>query len=362
MQVSFQYYLDIKTINEKYNGRFREDVKNSADDKLVRNYMVATKDNNGEVVRNSAENRWFKSNPGDVKECTPVAYYFAREVSGKTNVMTAAVRIAWGGQCIEKFYKGAVIYENMLKPWSKFKIKGVVWYQGESNLYKDGDRLGYALKLQMLVRDLRQLWNNPQLPFMIVQMPPATYSSRPFNDERSLPVFLEAQRQALAIPYTLMAVTSDLGMANGLHQPQKYEVAVRLANLAFANVYDCADVIPAGPQYRDFNVVDGKVIVTFETFGSKLTTKDDQGPRFFEILGHGDSEFRPAKARIDGDNVVIWHDEITKPLDVRFGFNESNLMKINLTNSEGVPAGVFWAKAPRQLHPGILTVMKKFVK
>jgi sialate O-acetylesterase len=297
-----------------------------------------------------------------VKECTPVAYYFAREVSRKTGVMTAAIRIAWGGQRIESFYKGAFIYENMFKPWTKFKIKGLVWYQGESNLYKDGDRLGYALKLQMLVRDLRQLWNDSQLPFMVVQMPPATYSSRPFNDERSLPLFLEAQRQVSAIPYVSMAVASDLGMANGLHQPQKYELSTRLANLAFANVYDCPDAIPAGPQYRGFKVVDGKAIVSFETFGSKLTTQDGQEPRFFEVLGHGDSEFRPARAMIDGGNVVVWHEEVTKPLDVRFAFNEKDLMNINLTNAEGIPAVVFWARSPNQLHPGLLKEMKQLTK
>jgi sialate O-acetylesterase len=363
MQVSFDYFLKIPTIDEKYNGRFRTDLANCEKDTLVRNYMVATKDSNGETVRNKSENLWFKSSPEYVKECNPIAYYFAREVSAKTGVVTASVRIAWGGQRIEPFYKGGEIYENMLEPWSKLNIKGVIWYQGESNLYKDGDRLGYALKLQLMIRDYRYLWDNAKLPFLIVQLPPATYSSRPFNNEESLSIFLEAQRQALEISYTSMAVASDLGMANGLHQPQKYELSQRLANLAFTNVYGYKDAVAAGPQFKDITIKDDKVIISFDTFGSKLMTTDGQPPKFFEIMAERSSKgFVPAQASIEGNNVIVWNDDVEEPFDVRFAFGERDLMNINLTNSDGVPVAVFWAKAPRQLNHGILEEMKQLNK
>ncbi len=363
MQVSFDYFLKIPAIDEKYNGRFRTDLANCVKDTLVRNYMVATKDSNGETIRNKSENIWFKSSPEYVKECNPIAYYFARDVSEKTGVVTASVRIAWGGQRIEPFYKGGEIYENMLKPWSKLHIKGVIWYQGESNLYKDGDRLGYALKLQLMIRDYRNLWNDAKLPFMIVQLPPAIYSSRPFNNEESLSVFLEAQRQALAIPYTSMAVASDLGMANGLHQPQKYELSQRIANLAFANVYGYKDAVAAGPQLKDITIKDDKVIVSFETFGSNLMSLDGQCPKFFEIMAENDPRgFLPAQTMIENNNVVVWNDDIKEPFDVRFAFHERDLMNINLTNSDGVPTAVFWAKAPKQLNPGILEEMEQLGK
>ena len=363
MQVSFEYFLNLDNIDEKYNSRFRKDVKNCGEDKLVRTYMAATKDFREEKIRNKAENNWVSVDPEYVIYCNPVAYYFAREVSEKTGVMTAAVRIAWGGHHIEKFYKGGYIYENMLKPWSKYKVKGVIWYQGENNLYKDGDRFAYALKLQLLIKDYRDLWQDPCLPFYIVQMPPADYASRSYNDETSLSVFLEAQRQVLAVPETYMAVASDLGMANGLHQPQKYELALRLANLAFANEYGYQDAIPAGPQFKDFRVQDNKIIVNFETFGSGLTTKDGQPPRFFEIMSAGKNKgFCPAEAEIKGNSVILWNKEIDKPYDVRFAFDQDCLMEINLVNSEGLPAAVFWARAPKQLHPGILSEMKSKVK
>ncbi len=360
MQVSFKYFLDLDNIDEKYNSRFRNDLKNCDQDRLVRNYMVATRDFRRETIRNSAENKWVCCDRDNIQHCNPVAYYFAREVSQRTGVMTASIRIAWGGTHIEKFYRGGYVYENMLKPWAKYRIKGVIWYQGENNLHKDGDRFAYALKLQLLIRDYRELWNNSALPFYIVQLPPADYASKRFNDENSQSVFLEAQRQALAIPFTSMAVASDLGMANGLHQPQKYELAVRLANLAYANVYNYQDYIPAGPQFKNMQVENDRIIVNFETFGSDLTTNDGKEPRFFEIMPVGkNKEFLPAKARIDGNSVIVWNDDIDRPYDVRFAFRQNELMNINLVNTEGVPAAVFWARAPQQLHPGILADMKK---
>lgn len=353
MQVSFQYFLNLPNIADTYKDRFRKTLDDCPQDTLVRNYMVATKDAKGETIRSRAENKWIISNPEEVKDCNPIAYYFAREVSQKTHVMTAAVRLAWGGQYIERFYQGADIYEYMLKPWGKFPVKGVIWYQGENNLYKDGDRLGYALKLQLLIHDYRTLWNAPKLPFFIVQLPPATYSSRPFNDEHSLPVFLEAQRQALAIPFTAMANTADLGMANGLHQPQKYDVAVRLVNLAFANIYGISDAVAAGPQYKNVVRQGNKLRVNFETFGSKLATKDGKPPAFFEILPAGKNQaFVTAQAEIDGSSVLVWNDDVENPVDVRFAFREQDLMETNLTNAAGIPAATFWAGATNQLHPG----------
>lgn len=356
-QVSFNYYLGRATAPE-YMNRFKTDLINCADETLIRNYMVACKNDQKETIRNDSENRWFVSNPTDIGEVSPIAFYFAREISRKTSVMTAVVRIAWGGHHIEKFYEAAYIYRNMLQPWRRAKIKGVIWYQGENNLYKDGDRLGYALKLQLLIRDYRKLWDNPKLPFLLVQLPPSTYSSQPFNDLQSLPVFLEAQRQALQIPFTSLAVSSDLGMLNGLHQPQKYALAVRLANLAFANVYQASSAVPAGPQMQQFKIRGNQVIVSFDTFGSELITSDGQMPQYFEVAAQK-KDFKPAQAKIEGNSVVLWNDTIEKPYDVRYGFDESVLMNLNLTNSEGIPAAVFWARAQNQLHLGLLNEMKQ---
>ena len=357
-QVSFNYYLGL-SVASKYKNRFRADLERCADEKLIRHYMVATKDDQQEKIRNHAENRWFECKPQDV-EVNPIAYYFAREISRQTSVMTAVIRIAWGGHHIEKFYNGGYIYRNMLEPWSRANIKGVIWYQGENNLHKDGDRLGYALKLQLLIRDYRKLWKNPELPFLLVQLPPARYSKQAFNDLQSLPVFLEAQRQVLQLPSVFMAVASDLGMANGLHQPQKYTLAVRLAHLALANVYDHAKAIPARPQFEKFEIKGKQVIVSFETFGSELITSDGDMPLYFEIADKK-KVFKPALAKIEGNTVVLWNDSIEKPYDVRYGFDESVLMKLNLTNTDGIPAAVFWANAQNQLHLGMLNEMRKSI-
>jgi sialate O-acetylesterase len=347
-QVSFNYFLE-QPIEQHYIDFFTSEIQRCGDEILIRNYMVACKNDQKEYIRNESENRWFESNPDDIAEVSPIAYYFAREISRKTSVMTAVVRISWGGNVIEKFYKNSNNYEHMLKPWAKQKIKGVIWYQGESNIINQNDGLGYALKLQLLMRDYRELWDNPELPFLIVQMPPALYSERPLNNSISLPLFLEGQRQALQIPFTSMAVASDLGMANGLHPPQKYELAIRLANLAFANVYQIPDAIPAGPQFERTILKDDKIMAIFETFGSTLITKDGNMPTYFEIAGR-EKVFKSAQAKIEGNTVVLWNEEIDKPYHVRYGFDEKALMKLNLTNVEGIPVAVFWSGADPQLH------------
>ena len=351
MQVSFAYFLELDNIGQEYKDCFAETLSSCESDSLVRNYMVATRDENGFVVRNSLENHWFKSESESVKHCNPVGYYFAREVSRKTGVMTAAVRIAWGGRRIERFYKGDKVYEYMLKPWSKMKIKGFAWYQGESNIYKDGDRFAYALKLQLMINGLRDLWQDSNLPVYIVQLPPAKYSAVDWNDKLSLGVFLEAQRQVLDMPYTAMVTTPDLGMSNGLHQPQKYEVAKRLADIALKNVYGFKDVAAEGPQYKGHERKGNKLYVYFETFGSELTTKDGEEARHFEIIEDGKGKsFVPARVNVSGEYVVLWNDDIDKPEHVRFLVNEDDMMDTNLVNKDGVPAATFISNAPSQLH------------
>jgi len=164
---------------------------------------------------------------------------------------------------------------------------------------------------------------------------------------------VEAQRQVLNVPDTYMAVASDLGMANGLHQPQKYELAIRLANLAFTNVYGLEAEIPAGPQFQSCRIEDGRAVISFNTFGSGLTTSDGQPPKHFGIREKGAKTFEPAQAKIEGSRVVLWNDDVKKPYDVFLGFKETDLMEINLTNTESVPAAVFWLRAPGQIHPAL---------
>ena len=163
--VDFNYFFE-KKVDKEYLDRFKNDLGQCGKERLIRNYLVSCKNNKKEFIRSESENRWFDCNAKDVSTVSPIAYYFARELSRKTQVMTAVVRIAWGGNRIENFYKGANNYNNMVKPWGKHKFKGVIWYQGESNVIA-GDGLGYALKLQTLIKDYRELFNTPKLPFYL---------------------------------------------------------------------------------------------------------------------------------------------------------------------------------------------------
>ncbi len=361
--VPFDYFLKRSGLDPKYRKQFEDDLETCGAEKMIRHYLVARRNRHKEYYMHGEsshpENVWLDtSDPDEVRDVSPVAHYFARELSRKTSVMTAVIRIAWGGNVIEKFLPGGNNHTHMVTPWAHHKIKGVIWYQGESNIIDGNDGLGYAPKLQSLIRGYRELWENPQLPFLIVQLPACQYSHRDGCDEVSLPLLLEAQRQALQIPFTSMAVATDLGAANDLHPPQKYEVAIRLANLALADVHHDPHAVPAGPQMKRFRVEGNRVMVSFETFGSDLATSDGKMPRYFEVAA-AKQEFKPAEAKIEGHTVVLWNDEIDQPHDVRYGFDESVLMKLNLTNADGIPAAVFWAGAQNQRHPGLFNEMKK---
>ncbi len=222
----------------------------------------------------------------------------------------------------------AFLYNGMINPVAGYGLRGFLWYQGESDVGRAGM---YGRLFPAMIRDWRDKWKDRQLPFYFVQIAPYDYG--PGAQSQRL---REAQLKTLWLPYTGMAVTTDLGLPKNIHPPYKKQIADRLYRWALADVYDKPTVV-SGPLYRAMSIEGSSIRLEFDHAESGLAATDGV-LRGFEIAG-ADKEFQPARARIDGQTIVVSHPQISKPWGVRFGW--SNLPDTNLINREGLPASPF---------------------
>jgi sialate O-acetylesterase len=215
-----------------------------------------------------------------------------------------------------------------------YRIRGSIWYQGESNHAED---MIYVRKTEALVRGWRQAWAQPQLPYYYVQIAPFRYGSEPVE---VLPAFWEVQSAIeKEIPHTGMVVINDVADINDIHPRNKKPVGYRLAQQALANTYK-RDVIDGGPQFEKMDIEQGRLRVFFTRVGSGLATRDGKSPDWFEIAGE-DGLFKPAQTRIDKNTVVLSHADMAKPAVMRYAW--SMLAEPNLRNVEGFPVSAFRA-------------------
>jgi sialate O-acetylesterase len=229
------------------------------------------------------------------------------------------------------------LYNSMIYPLIPFAIRGAIWYQGESNL---DDGMLYLQKTKALIGGWRKVWGEGDFPFYFVQLAPFRYKDWPSKDvtPTSLPKMWEAQVASLAIPNTGMAVTMDIGDLNDIHPKNKQDVGKRLALWALTKTYERSDLVYSGPLYESMRVDGNKIRVNFKYVGGGLISRDGKELRWFEIAG-ADKKFVKAQAKIDGDTVLVWSDEVAEPAAVRFGWNQE--AQPNLMNKEGLPASLF---------------------
>lgn len=231
-------------------------------------------------------------------------------------------------------YQPAALYNAMIAPEINYTIKGFCWYQGEANA---GRPKQYEKLLPALISNWRQKWNQGALPFLFVQLPG-------FQDYNYLPaesdwaMLRESQLKTLSVPNTAMAVAIDLGEWNDIHPDNKKEVGERLALAAIKTAYK-EDIIYSGPLYRSAVIEGDKIIVSFTHTGEGLITKDGEAPATFEIAG-ADKKFVWANAKIDGNKVMVWSNNIAAPVYVRYAWSD-NPVNPNLCNKEQLPASPF---------------------
>ena len=226
------------------------------------------------------------------------------------------------------------LYNGMIAPVTNYTIKGFLWYQGESNITNAAQ---YAQLQPAQINDWRKKWNIGDLPFLLVQLPNyGDYTYTPV--ESSWALFRESQFKALSLPNTGMAVTFDMGEWNDIHPWDKHDVGHRLALVAQKVAYG-ENIIHSGPLFQSAKVDGNKITVSFASVGNGLTTNDGEELSEFAITG-SDKKFVWAKAKIEGDKIVVWSDEVPSPLYVRYAWADSPPYP-NLYNKEGLPASPF---------------------
>lgn len=318
---------------------------------------------------------WTVCSPDTVSGFSAVGYYFGRKLNKELNVPIGLVGTNWGGTRIEPWTplvgfeavpqmsteadfvrsltaqskinhrQPGVLYNGMVHALTPLSVRGAIWYQGESNA---GNGLKYNYMTEALVKGWREVFKNDDLSFYWVQL--ANFR-KPSDDPAGGgwgPV-REGQRRALRLPKTGMAVIIDIGTPGNIHPPNKQDVGKRLALWALANDYG-RDIVYSGPLYKGMKKEGNKIRILFDHVGSGLMTgkKTDLQPtqpdpdaelnRF--AIQDAAGNWHWAQAKIDGNTVVVWSDQVDKPTNVRFGY-ESNPEGINLYNKDGLPASPF---------------------
>lgn len=231
----------------------------------------------------------------------------------------------------------ALLFNAMLNPTIPFAIQGAIWYQGESNTSR---AVQYQKAFPLMINDWRQHWGQGDFPFYFVQL--ASYDaggSTNKNTGYQWAELREAQTKTLALPNTGMAVTTDIGETKDIHPRNKQDVGLRLALVALNKTYN-KPIVSSGPMFQSMKAEGNKLVLTFTEVGSGLINKDKYGYiKGFEIAGD-DRRYVYAKAFIKNNQVVVYADDITNPVAVRFGWFD-DASENNLFNKEGLPTSPF---------------------
>ena len=309
------------------------------------------------------EGAWRRCTAADADQLSAVAYFFARRRRADQGVAIGVVQAAVGGTPAEAWTdlealrgndalapslaraarteksKPGALYGGMIAPLAPFALRGVLWYQGESNA---GLADQYALLFPTLIRSWRRAFGRDDLPFLFVQLP--GYGKFPEAPEDSdWAALREAQQRTLALAGTGMVVTLDVGDED-LHPPRKREIGERLAELAAAKLDRGEDVSCLSPTFAGARRVGREVVVSFANAGGGLRLVEGQRASGFALAG-ADGRFAWADARVDGERVVLSCEAVGEPALVRYAW--SGRPRVNLVGPGGLPAAPFHAEVAR---------------
>lgn len=335
--------------------------------------------------------KWIVCNPQTVGAFSAVAYYFGREIHAKTGAPVGLLNLSSGGtpielwtsleaqkavpelkpilqqngqaalaskedaeqaksdreQAVEVEGKKAVntakvtpglLFHKRIEPMAPYGIRGVIWYQGEANSYTVHANL-YGVQLATMIKEWRRLWGYDFL-FLTVQLPGFGAPQAAPVEECGRALVREGVLNTLkGVTSTGMAVTADIGDEKSNHPLNKQEVGRRLAQWALATAYEKKDVVASGPLPAECKIGGGRVSVTFRYADGGLAARGGGELKGFAIAGK-DGKWVWAKAKIEGDTVVVSCPEVKSPAAVRYAW-ASNPIGSNLVNGAGLPASPF---------------------
>ena len=249
------------------------------------------------------------------------------------------------GENVERFSRTPTgIFNAMINPHIPYGIKGVIWYQGESNAKEEKQATQYETLFPMLIAGWRSQWGEGDFPFLYVQLPG-------YTTDRAWARLRQSQLKTLSAPNTGMAVTLDLNPTDNLHPPNKTAVGQRLALLARKIAYG-ENLLASGPRYDSMTVQGNKIRLRFSEVGGGLMIgeppadyrpAEEESEAKAELLGFevagSDGQFVPAHGQIENDTVLIWSDQVPQPVSARYAW--ANRPLANLYNKEGLPASPF---------------------
>jgi len=357
--------ISLKALEKRFDSvDYINDLK-AANYPNIRLFNV--KKDSAQIPQVNCSGSWTSCSTATVANFSAVAYYFGRQLytNKNVNVPIGLIQDAFSGSAIQCWLKRDVLeadsvlkkkyvdpvvssttkkpylfYNAMIAPIIPFAIKGVIWYQGESNV---GDNEIYTKANLAMIKDWRKDWGT-DFSFYAVQMTPRFYKDKQANDTKfGRGIFRDCQSAIMTIPKTGIIVTSDL-MQNAdersdSHPRNKKDVGIRLALWALAKDYE-QKVQYLGPVYKSHQIIGDKIIISYkkESLVGGLTTKDSSYLRCFKIAGE-DAKFYPAKAIIEGQTVVVSSPNVSKPVAVRYAYTDGAMT--NLQNMEGLAAYPF---------------------
>ncbi|GAA3752497.1 sialate O-acetylesterase [Flavobacterium ginsengisoli] len=229
----------------------------------------------------------------------------------------------------------SLLYNAMVNPLVPYAMQGVLWYQGEANVWRAKQ---YKKAFPLMINDWRTKFKQGNFPFYFVQL--STFDEFGGNSQKGSrwAELREAQSETLKLPNTGMAVTTDIGNAKDIHPTNKQDIGLRLAAIAMNNIYGKKQV-HSGPTYKSQEIKGNQIILSFDNIGSGLSTPNNDELKGFEIAG-ADKVFHSAKAIIKDDKIIVSSDQVQNPVAVHYGWADDDT-KINLFNKEKFPVSPF---------------------
>ena len=346
----------------------REAVMSEAKQPQIRLFTV--KNRFSPEPQDDCQGAWSEATPKSVRRFSAVGWFFGRRLHAEIGVPIGLISSDWGGTPVESWMsapvcarypalrrrlervraraktpddprwqkKGlkagprepSVLFNGMIAPLLDYRIRGAIWYQGESN--RMAARL-YRETFPAMIADWRARWGQGSFPFYYVQIAPFGYR----GDRGQAAALREAQEMTLRVANTGMAVTMDIGNPKDIHPRLKRPVGERLAAWALNRTYGKANIPCSGPVFAGMVREGGRLRLRFEHADGGLVARG--GPPSPFLVAGGDARFVPAMARIEGDSIVVWSDAVRAPRAVRFAWGAAD--EPNLFNGAGLPASSF---------------------
>lgn len=315
-----------------------------------------------DTVQESFKGKWNLCTPATVRTFGAVAYYFGQSLLAKLNIPVGLVLSAYGGSSCQawtreediiadpilkdkywdrfesdtakRFIRSRMLYNSMVHPLRHLSIKGIIWYQGESNA---GDKSFYTRLNSAMIKGWRKEFNQGELPFYFVQMTPYNWKKEDYYVD-NYAYFREAQQAVLnTVANTDMIVTMDNNEITKIHPRNKLVFGKRLALIALNRNYGQPGIVSHGPKVKGINFEDDKVLVSWDPGypSGKLTTSDGTTAQHFYVAGE-DKIFHKAEAVIKDNTIILTCNNVKKPKSVRYAF--LNYPVTNLFNDKGLPA------------------------